>query len=425
MVCYAYLGDVPPDEVDPERRHEGNISAAFEQSVWFTRGWTLQELIAPPTVIFLNQGWQDIGSKSSWLSTISQITGIRPNYLQGDDLGKASIAERMSWASKRETTRVEDAAYCLMGLFGVNMPLLCGEGQMAFTRLQEEIIKTSDDHSIFAWTEHSSNKSLLATSPAAFRDAGCIVPVDAMEARGTLSGAITVNNKGIHLKLRLAGKDGLQHDAILPCRVRSLPRHLIVLRFQAIPPGMECFERVGSWMQLQQHRDGQQRVEEKYPQISLCVARKRPTCKFQLPVLRAVQLGRREIVRLLLDHGADPDARDESGQTPLLLAVKRRHREIVGLLLEHGANVNAEDDCGRRPLLLAAENGDVAVAKLLLEAGADPNASPRSHLVRARSEASAVGDNNSSQTPLAIALGAGHGAMAILLREWGAGLDYR
>src|SRR5579871_6642511 len=147
-VCYAYLADVPSNAVD---RQTMAISPEFSKSRWFTRGWTLQELIAPSTVIFLDQEWQEMGTKSSLQWMISEVTSIPTNILLGGDLESASVAQRMSWASKRETTRVEDLAYCLMGIFGVNMPMLYGEGERAFIRLQEEIMKVSDDHSLFAW----------------------------------------------------------------------------------------------------------------------------------------------------------------------------------------------------------------------------------------------------------------------------------
>jgi hypothetical protein len=211
-VCYAYLADVPPNAVD---HRTGAIGPEFSKSRWFTRGWTLQELIAPSTVIILDQKWQEIGTKLSLQRVISEITGIPTNILLGGDLEDASIAQRMSWASKRKTTRIEDLAYCLMGIFGINMPLLYGEGERAFTRLQEEIMKVSDDHSLFAWKSSEKYGGLLATSPAAFFNSGEIIPFN---PSSTLSGAITVNNKGIHLKLhfRTIFQDvGL---AILPCR---------------------------------------------------------------------------------------------------------------------------------------------------------------------------------------------------------------
>ncbi|KAF2185267.1 HET-domain-containing protein [Zopfia rhizophila CBS 207.26] len=153
-VCYAYLADVPSFKT-------------FSESKWFTRGWTLQELIAPSIVIFLDEEWREIGTKSSLQRRISETTGIPVNILLGDDVGRASVAQRMSWASKRETKRVEDLAYCLMGIFGVHMPMLYGERERAFIRLQEEIMRVSDDHSIFAWKWKETHGGLLASSPAA------------------------------------------------------------------------------------------------------------------------------------------------------------------------------------------------------------------------------------------------------------------
>ncbi|KAH8758214.1 heterokaryon incompatibility protein-domain-containing protein [Hyaloscypha finlandica] len=141
--CYAYLVDVPHNSVN---RVTGATGPEFRESRWFTRGWTLQELIAPSSVIFLDSEWQDMGTKSKLQCAISEITGIPGSFLLGDDLRHASIAQRMSWASKRETTRIEDLAYSLMGLFGIYMPMLYGEGERAFIRLQEEIMRVSDDH---------------------------------------------------------------------------------------------------------------------------------------------------------------------------------------------------------------------------------------------------------------------------------------
>ncbi|KAK1832137.1 heterokaryon incompatibility protein-domain-containing protein [Podospora conica] len=185
-ICYAYLSDV----------EEGG-DESFAASRWFTRGWTLQELIAPEALIFFDKAWKEIGTKALLSQRISAITGISQDILKGlvgpDD---SSIAQRMSWASQRETTRVEDMAYCLMGLFGVNMPMLYGEGKRAFLRLQEEIIKTSNDHSIFAWKSpgfHPCN--FLAESPSCFADSNDIVPTPNAHAVGD----IIINNKGIHL----------------------------------------------------------------------------------------------------------------------------------------------------------------------------------------------------------------------------------
>ena len=148
---------------------------------WFTRGWTLQELIAPKQVIFHDRHWQMVAKRRDILLTLEEITGIHkealePSFFGSDDsLSRFSIAQRMYWASSRHTTREEDAAYCLLGIFQINMPLLYGEGERAFKRLQEEIMKATPDQSIFAW-EHPDNRfwidsSLLAESTFYFQGA--------------------------------------------------------------------------------------------------------------------------------------------------------------------------------------------------------------------------------------------------------------
>ncbi|TFK55908.1 HET-domain-containing protein, partial [Heliocybe sulcata] len=145
QVCYVALADVPSDE-DPTQKE-----SAFRKSRWFTRGWTLQELVAPLSVIFYASDWLELGTKSSLQDVIRDVTGIPSVVLLVNYPGEIGVAKRMSWAAKRETKYVEDMAYSLMGIFGVNMPTLYGEGPRAFLRLQQEIIKTSDDQSILAW----------------------------------------------------------------------------------------------------------------------------------------------------------------------------------------------------------------------------------------------------------------------------------
>lgn len=150
-VCYAYLVDVEAADIST---YSGRDSR-FRKSRWFTRGWTLQELLAPRDVRFYTADWTFIGSKNqeSMGAAIGEITDIDTKYLDGNNLDRISIAERMSWASRRETSRLEDTAYCLLGIFNVNMPLLYGEGEKAFIRLQEEIMKRSDDRSLFVWAD--------------------------------------------------------------------------------------------------------------------------------------------------------------------------------------------------------------------------------------------------------------------------------
>ena len=155
-VCYAFLPDVPTEE-DHQRR-----GSHFRKSRWFRRGWTLQELIAPLDVRFLSVEWTFVGSKESLADIIVEITKIHHNALLNiEPLEEFSVAQRLSWAARRETTRAEDRAYSLLGIFDINMPTLYGEGQRAFRRLQEEIMRRTPDQSLFAWTDLGSPLDLV------------------------------------------------------------------------------------------------------------------------------------------------------------------------------------------------------------------------------------------------------------------------
>src|SRR5450756_2311184 len=117
-ICYAYLCSLP--------------EFGLEESRWFTRGWTLQEMIAPEELWFYDRNWVVQGSKSTLLEKLRDIAGVDTTALRGGNLRFFSVARKMSWASKRQTTREEDIAYCLLGIFDISMPLLYGEGSKAF-----------------------------------------------------------------------------------------------------------------------------------------------------------------------------------------------------------------------------------------------------------------------------------------------------
>jgi hypothetical protein len=122
QVCYVYLSDVALTD------DESVDLQAFRASRWFTRGWTLQELLAPRELSFYDKDWKYIGTKSKLAEAIQQITGIPTSFLRGSkSLKEASVAQRFSWAAYRETTRIEDQAYSLLGLFGIRMNMLYGE----------------------------------------------------------------------------------------------------------------------------------------------------------------------------------------------------------------------------------------------------------------------------------------------------------
>ncbi|OTA36786.1 hypothetical protein BTJ68_02600 [Hortaea werneckii EXF-2000] len=144
---------------------------AFSKAKWWSRGWTLQELLAPWNVVFMDQQWQQIARLPDFVVTVSTISSVDVAVLlKTEPLQSRCIAERFSWASKRSTTREEDTAYALLGIFDANMPLLYGEGRRAFERLQEVISPRSNDLSMYAWRSlrHKFNLSMFAASPSYF-----------------------------------------------------------------------------------------------------------------------------------------------------------------------------------------------------------------------------------------------------------------
>jgi hypothetical protein len=141
--CYVYLPDVyTTKEGTDARSSDDDWKALFIKSRWFSRGWTLQELVAPDHVDFFARDGTHIGNKVTLEAVLSNVTGISLDVLRGRSLAECSIEERMSWAKTRTTKREEDHVYSLLGIFDVTMPLVYGEGKMrAFRRLHEEILR--------------------------------------------------------------------------------------------------------------------------------------------------------------------------------------------------------------------------------------------------------------------------------------------
>ncbi|PVF95714.1 hypothetical protein CPB86DRAFT_562288 [Serendipita vermifera] len=164
-------------------------SSTLTGDPWFTRGWTLQELLAPKRITFFSKDWKQItrqdcdklqakrsiqaqskgrGEAALW-PTIAQVTGIPIEDLLDFKPGLYDIGKRMSWASRRRTTRIEDMAYCLIGIFCVNLSVSYGEKEGAFYRLQAEIMQNTDDRSLFNWSGQASVfNSMFANSPTCF-----------------------------------------------------------------------------------------------------------------------------------------------------------------------------------------------------------------------------------------------------------------
>lgn len=237
-VCYAYLADVG-----------GEFGVELKDSKWFTRGWTLQELIAPGYIEFFSKDWKPIGIKHSLVKELADITRIDIKVLRDrTTLPSVSVAARMAWAAFRETSREEDRAYSLMGVFDVNMPMLYGEGSKAFTRLQEEIVRNSTDHSILAWTgwEAPHYHMLFSPSPYGFRFAHDIRSWD----NAGIDESYLLSNKGLRISLPiLSSNPNLPaipststhretFTAILNCRYASSSTSQLSLLMRKQPHGM-------------------------------------------------------------------------------------------------------------------------------------------------------------------------------------------
>ncbi|KAI0125131.1 hypothetical protein BJ170DRAFT_557068, partial [Xylariales sp. AK1849] len=227
-ICYAYISDF--DTANPQ--------AQLNKARWFTRGWTLQELIAPSEVQFFDSRWRFFGTRSSLCRDLSAITGIEESVLATraprklDSLLRGiPVAKRMSWAARRQTTRKEDIAYCLLGIFAVNMPLLYGEGLRAFTRLQEGIIEGSNDLTILAWqaspppadsdprNDREGYRGVLATEPSEFAGASNFVPLSDLKFLPEFS----MTNKGLRIQTSLHRTNSDKVMMSLNCHVIGNP----------------------------------------------------------------------------------------------------------------------------------------------------------------------------------------------------------
>lgn len=255
-VCYVYFRDVEAPDSDQKKVliEQTAIRKQLTNARWFVRGWTLQELLASQHIKFYDKNWQYLGNKEILSPILTEITGIDEVYLRGGDHREASVAKRMSWAASRETTKVEDIAYCLMGIFDVNMPLLYGEGNKAFKRLQERIFEETDDMTLFAWqtaeatTSNSPHNlraapgnrgvSIFAEHPRDFLATANLVP-----SVSTGDSSIMSGGKGLRLELpvfRIKGigtRGSTLRIAVLECRskCRQYTRPGIVL--QELSPG--------------------------------------------------------------------------------------------------------------------------------------------------------------------------------------------
>ena len=230
-VCYVFLADLVLDQA-------GGGTQQFDQRLpgcrWFTRGWMLQELIAPRRVKFFDSAWRFCGAKedSGMLQRLSRITNVPAAVLRAPEefLPQVLAAQKMSWAAKRQTGAPEDAAYCLLGIFDINMPLIYGEGaHKAFLRLQKEIVKATKDISLLAWEvdEPLEAHGVFAKSPAAFLRSSKMARSDNAPTRDLFGASVVVSEllslsdiPMVMVEDMVLGETGmdLQETFALPCR---------------------------------------------------------------------------------------------------------------------------------------------------------------------------------------------------------------
>ncbi|KAI0162084.1 heterokaryon incompatibility protein-domain-containing protein [Xylariaceae sp. FL1272] len=261
-ICFAYLSDFHSIS-DSKTSTPG---ARLFSSRWFSRGWTLQELIAPAEVDFYDSSWTFYSSRATRSADIAFATGIDEAVLlpAGRNvqqlLSKIPVCQKMSWAASRKTTRLEDTAYCLLGIFGVNMPLIYGEGMRAFFRLQEEIIKSKNDLTILAWKSLPegapwAHTGALAQSPKQFVGSQDIVLSQSLNYNPDF----TVTNKGIRITVSLPTTSGIEKPTMsLHCHHRERPHEPLGIYLASMSG--DVFSRAHSHV-IPIEREGQRAID--------------------------------------------------------------------------------------------------------------------------------------------------------------------
>ncbi|KAF4878470.1 Vegetative incompatibility protein HET-E-1 [Colletotrichum siamense] len=417
--CYAYLADVPD-------KSASTFDNDFRRSRWHTRGWTLQELLAPQDLVFYSQSWTKLGEKASMTSMIEEATGIPAQFLGG--FLDASVAQRMSWAAQRVTTRGEDMAYCLFGIFNVSLPIMYGEGaSAAFGRLQEAILQRTPDASILAWgldLQHDdlhpqqppTNRygNILAASPQDFVNCGTVVPWD----NGHSGQRLDVNGGYYHLQLPLHTTKAGQTFGLLKCYSRPQQKGCIGIPLCQVEPGLETDEfmrpKGSKAIQLFDTDSSQEPSNLRIRDLSLAEDIRKFDCRYgysievpasgklavfdvypkdrwdtiakglsrTLPAqdadiesifderirlfMRAIAIGHLGAMEYLYGQ-LDDATKASTSAAALSTAIKSSNIEALIWLLERGFNVNSQDGDGLTPLGRAASEGLISVCMLLLQ----------------------------------------------------------
>jgi hypothetical protein len=239
-VCFALLADLADT---------ATLEIALPKCRWFTRGWCLQELIAPKAVELYDSRWNFVGVKVDLAALLSSITHIDEQVLiERSEIEKIPVGCRMSWAAGRKTTRVEDVAYCLLGIFNVHMPMLYGEGSGAFMRLQEEIVKSSNDLFLFAFSSHLRHGSRVSACdvPELYCDLFSGFPDDFAGCRSLVrtgmnmhwNEAFALTNRGLHFPRVKLQVDVRRGTYTLPLNCRLSNSTVAQIYLHKVGPGL-------------------------------------------------------------------------------------------------------------------------------------------------------------------------------------------
>ncbi|KAK8014731.1 HET-domain-containing protein [Apiospora arundinis] len=311
------------ENLTPAQPKDSSWQPAFRNSRWFTRGWTLQEFLASPIVEFYSSDGCRVGDKQSLKPIIQEITGIPLPAFQKGWQSAIPVHERIAWSYSRETTRPEDKVYSLLGIVGVSMPVVYGEGEEeAFVRLCKEMIQRYDKYKEVV----NSNAESMGESPMMYASKGGHEAITRILLDAKVDAETTDGNGDS--PLLLAARGG--HEAV----VRLL---------------------IGKGANL-----------------------KRKNKQGRSALLYAAQKGHEGVVRLLLHKGADIESKDNKGETAMSIAARKGQEAVLRVLLDKKKTL-IESKCRSYTLLmLAASNGHGAVVRLLLDRGASIDATDRS-----------------------------------------------
>jgi ankyrin repeat protein len=339
--CYVYLTDVPRGDTKGDSDNLFHLQSEwhqdFQNSRWFTRGWTLQELLAPRSVEFFSRQFVRLGDKVSLQQLIHETTAIPLEALLGKSLSSFSIERRFSWAEARSTTRDEDAIYCLLGIFDVQMPLLYGEKRAkALGRLLSKLVKYEQ------------------------------------RQMQILHDAIRLGQAFVVGQLLKEGKDPDLHDdqgytgLYWAVQYENEPITDMLLSAGANPDTPIPGDMTPFWAAV---------YRQKYTMVTLIVKQKTLLVTKHLKDSNALfwesYNGDLEKVKGLLEGGVDPNTSKEWVGTPLMLAAINGHAAVVSLLLDNGAEGDNPNLNGRTPLWLAATHGHLGVVDILAKSGAN------------------------------------------------------